>query len=486
MDAVIRRSKMAIAEPRIRTAARMRDSAETPWQTFTLWFKKWSDVVTALAVLLAIILGGLIAVMNQIPEAQRYAGILWSLAYLAVGGMVGFLFGIPRVLQNDNPPPSNGNNSTATDPSAPTNSSSSSQPSGQNGTHPAYTQRVNTNLEQISDWLTKILVGVGLIELKELGHAVPNAARYIGQGIGPQHEEFAAAMIVYFSVAGFLNGYLLTRLWLAGAFSRADMGAIGMSRDQALRQADRDIPSPRLVAGPNDNPVVTPPDTSSQGRRAAKDVLTLRLSNLSTPEEIAVWAKTQLNQRNYEEAVNGYSKAVSLDPDDINLRMEYAAALHYAGRPKEKVLEQLLEAYRLMRSRSNVDERLKDYIYQNLIWQSLYLNPPQGFSDAIKYGEEYIRELGGRPIDGATAVNLSAAYGQKYKWLEEHGASKDELNQARDATLKYAKSAIAADERWKERLRQLLVKNDPNKNPADDDLEVFEQDPEFRALVGLA
>lgn len=350
-----------------------------------------------------------------------------------------------------------------------------------------YAQRVNTNLEQISDWLTKILVGVGLIQIKEIKNAVSGAAVYIAQGIGEQHRTFAAALVVYFSVIGFLNGYLLTRLWLAGAFSRADRESTRTTREAALHRADQQIPSPSLLPGPDsDSPAPSPPSPSPQASLAAREVVTLRLSQLTTPGEIAVWAKTQVSERNYEEAVNGYSKAVSQAPNDINLRLEYAAALHYAGRPPQKVREQLLEAYARIRNRSDVDENLRMKVYRSLTFQSLFMNAPEGFSDAIKYGEEYIGELGGRSIEGAIAVNLAAAYGQKHKWLQEHSGSAAELKQAHEAALKYAKAAISAGDRWRERLRQLLQKSYPGKDPEDNDLEVFEQDPDFRALLGLS
>lgn len=65
-------------------------------------------------------------------------GLLLALASVMVGVLVGFLFGIPRALQN----------------------------AGTGGAEAGWGRySTNTNLEQISDWLTKILVGVGLVEL---------------------------------------------------------------------------------------------------------------------------------------------------------------------------------------------------------------------------------------------------------------------------------------------------------------------------------
>ncbi len=276
---------------------------------------------------------------------------------------------------------------------------------------------------------------------------------------------------------------MLTRLWLAAAFSRADRGAMERSSGEALRRADQQIPPPSLAPRPGNGG--KSPLAPSQPGSAVSEVVALRLNQLTTPREIAIWAKTQVSQRNYEEAVNGYSKAVALAPDDIDLRLEYAAALHYAGRPPQKVREQLLEALTRLRNQSGADENLKMKVYRALTFQSLFISPPVGFSEAIRYGEEYVNELGGKAIEAAIAINLAAAYGQKYKWLQQQSADTEELENARAASLKYVKAAISANGKSKERILQLLLKNYPNKNPDDDDLEVFERDRDFRAAVDL-
>jgi hypothetical protein len=127
---------------------------------------------------------------------------LVGLGALAVGFFAGFLFGIPRVLQETIP---------VTD-----------------GSRGNYEQRVNTNLEQISDWLTKIIVGVGLVQLNsipgflwrvstKLSHAFSKDGS-VNQSAVPA----ICAAIVFFSVLGLLSGYLITRLYFAGVFALAD------------------------------------------------------------------------------------------------------------------------------------------------------------------------------------------------------------------------------------------------------------------------
>jgi hypothetical protein len=82
---------------------------------------------------------------------------------------------------------------------------------------------VNTNLEQISDWLTKIIVGVSLVNSENVGLAMSTAAENIALSIGggPEKKSLALAILVYFGVTGVLGGYLLTRLFLQRAFDTA-------------------------------------------------------------------------------------------------------------------------------------------------------------------------------------------------------------------------------------------------------------------------
>lgn len=88
---------------------------------------------------------------------NRFSALLWAFACFSVGALIGFLFGIPRVLQQDVIPVSKPAPSGVTATSPTTESSIDS-----------YSLKVNTNLEQISDWLTKIFVGLGLVQLQRV------------------------------------------------------------------------------------------------------------------------------------------------------------------------------------------------------------------------------------------------------------------------------------------------------------------------------
>jgi hypothetical protein len=168
-------------------------------------------------------LGVIALVFKAGSTAVAVTYLMWALSCLISGSAIGFLFGIPKILQNVNP-----------DDAAQASSS--------------YRQQVNTNLEQISDWLTKIIVGLGLINLTKLPPYLAGMAAVLAAGTGDgENKAFAMALIVYFALLGFLSGYLSTRLFLAGAFSKADQLAAARSEGRA-RGAEQTINQLRSLA----------------------------------------------------------------------------------------------------------------------------------------------------------------------------------------------------------------------------------------------
>ncbi len=80
----------------------------------------------------------------------------------------------------------------------------------------------STNLAEISDWLTKLLLGAGLVELTRLGHPLSSLIDAVARGLqgvpagGPVSGTpvvVAASILVMYVVLGFLDGYIVTTLW---------------------------------------------------------------------------------------------------------------------------------------------------------------------------------------------------------------------------------------------------------------------------------
>jgi hypothetical protein len=124
-------------------------------------------------------------------------------AALASGSFLGVLFGIPR------------SSSSRNNSSAKNNSSSSD--SDLTNTRSYYAD--NTNIEEISDWLTKILVGIGLVQLTKITTYI---SKFQEQLKNPEkYAIFEVSIVILFTVWGFFLGYLSARLFLPTAFSRS-------------------------------------------------------------------------------------------------------------------------------------------------------------------------------------------------------------------------------------------------------------------------
>ncbi|GAB4347856.1 MAG: hypothetical protein OHK0047_41960 [Leptolyngbyaceae cyanobacterium] len=145
-------------------------------------------------------------------------------AALVIGIVLGFLFGIPRTLPLDK-------SQIMPDQDGRISAESSSW---------LLKYLPNNNLEQISDWLTKILVGVGLIQINEIGYGFQSLARdTLAPGLGAKSSSasFALVIMIYFLGLGFLAGFIWTSLELATAMREA--GEVLIQRIQRLEEREQ-------------------------------------------------------------------------------------------------------------------------------------------------------------------------------------------------------------------------------------------------------
>ncbi len=130
---------------------------------------------------------GILIYVSQVPSGVRWsvfgtAGAIASSAYLT-GGLAGFLFGVPRTVQG---------------------STRSKGPTQYQG---------NTNLEQVSDWLTKIIVGIGLVQI---GHIIPALSKFAESmkaplGGLPSSGAFGLGLAISYALFGFFFFYFWSR-----------------------------------------------------------------------------------------------------------------------------------------------------------------------------------------------------------------------------------------------------------------------------------
>ena len=149
------------------------------------------------ALLVGCILGlvGLIGFAASVPlfgSRLLFIGLLLAVATFVSGSFIGTLFGMPRR--------NNAEDSTN-----------------------AYT--LNNSLVEIADWLTKIIVGLGLVNLKQLPAELMSIGEFVNRSIGGKGlgvNVFVNSIVVYFGVLGIYIGYNYMRLVLSQKYKKAD------------------------------------------------------------------------------------------------------------------------------------------------------------------------------------------------------------------------------------------------------------------------
>jgi hypothetical protein len=100
---------------------------------------------------------------------------------------------------------------------------------------------LNNSLVEISDWLTKIIVGLGLVNLKQipdylisLGEYVRASSKYDGQLLNI----YSIGIVIYFGFLGLYIGYNYMRLVLSNKYKYADDNLIRKELEMAIEKID--------------------------------------------------------------------------------------------------------------------------------------------------------------------------------------------------------------------------------------------------------
>lgn len=175
-------------------------------------------------------------VVSTVGPHLRYisVGLFTACAAFLIGTVVGLVLAIPHFVSSGdyrrqmttpgiNQPSIQEPGGPSTDDAEP----KSAEVTGGRGQE----QRVlpSSNLAEISDWLTKLLLGAGLVELTRLGQPlselIDNVARGLGGattsgGVTESAVVIAAGILITYVALGFLGGYLTTSFWYAKGLQR--------------------------------------------------------------------------------------------------------------------------------------------------------------------------------------------------------------------------------------------------------------------------
>lgn len=203
---------------------------------FSLFYRHTADQDPnddrGLKAIIAFMIFGLIAIIVVGIWANSTDGkrVFWSviglsgaisLASILSGGFLGFLFGIPRSLQRG-----------ASEVAPITNTENNVNRNGQIVVKERPYSN-NTNLEQISDWLTKIIVGVSLTQLHEIRKGFGDLTSTVSKGFEKYipvdfSTPFAASLMIFYAICGFLLVYLWAKIYLLQQLTKLDRGLDGI------------------------------------------------------------------------------------------------------------------------------------------------------------------------------------------------------------------------------------------------------------------
>ncbi|MGO9335938.1 MAG: hypothetical protein ACLPY1_00360 [Terracidiphilus sp.] len=199
-------------------------------------------------ILASFLLGLLVILTFAISTAQPLSvfGVasMIGAASTLVGAFLGFLFGVPRTTQGEPDP-----------------ADQQAKPAPAEGRDRS-SVRPNTNLEQISDWLTKILVGAGLTQIGAICTWVRDLGASLAPGFGglANAGAFATGSIIYFAFDGFFLAFLWTRLYLGGLMTVADFEALTNRIQEVKEQSELDARALNLVIKQLNPSTGSPPD----------------------------------------------------------------------------------------------------------------------------------------------------------------------------------------------------------------------------------
>lgn len=439
-----------------RLLLRLHDNPELPESRRDLVLRELrlrDDTRTTVVALFLVMLFALICVslaQHQISRATRLndseaLAALWGVGTLTAAALLGFLFGIPRAAQQ---------------PAGPTLDARGREVRAA-GLTP------NTNLEQISDWLTKIIVGVGLVEARSIAaHAIALAQFMSATSGGVASPSLALAILITFGGLGFLLGYLTTRMFLSPVFSLAD-GALTGGGDVAI-EAKAVLDAPVTPADRADAP--SPADAPEAAQKSARRLLSRRRApRVDDPFEARyARAKSLLLVGRYARAAVEYGSLVADRPDDIRLRRERLWALFKRGPQWGPEISTAVEWLYPRRDREGETRK----VYLSLTFHLLYANTVDAAQRVIALVDEFAVK-NGRPTAGLL-INKACAYAMLAR-----------LNPAEraDAAGKAAatiRQILALDPSVADRLRAMM-----NPDAEDDDFAVFRNEPFVRTALGL-
>jgi hypothetical protein len=193
--------------------------------------RTFSSGATQLIALIAMTLPilGIIGILVYTGFSSIFGvGLLAALGAAAVGLLIGLLFGVPKAVSSGQVRQSAQIKQVAdqtvvsalpAEDQAALQQWKAASDAQQTGQTKTSNFAPSTNLAEVSDWLTKLLIGASLVSLSKLGppigHLIDSIAGGLSTGgsVTGSAKVVAGAILFGYVAMGFLDGYILTTVW---------------------------------------------------------------------------------------------------------------------------------------------------------------------------------------------------------------------------------------------------------------------------------
>jgi hypothetical protein len=359
-------------------------------------------------------------------EVFRATGGITALCFASglVGGLLGFLFGLPRpalATGSVTPPPSRRNWQTS------------------------------TNLTEISDWLTKIIVGVGLVTATQLWGGLLDLTNAAALWLfNSRHGSPAVipAAIIGGAIFGFMFIYLYTQLVVARLIAQADT-ELGELPDIRITQTiDAMLPFDEALV-PRISRRVTGFESGAQPTEdqlaAALKFRTIKFGDLTKRADVRNWARARALLNDYRPAADAYSQLIGMPEDSTvpsgpDLLIEAARIMNATGDRANEAAAVAELALSELKTTPSLPPKVQEAIIGDAAALRLSRRVAGGYEAALKLLNDYLQGSNALPdATGRLHLLRALANGQKWHTLPAADqASRDKLKDAIKVDLSFA------------------------------------------------
>jgi hypothetical protein len=415
-------------------------------------------------------------VVFALVQMARAISALLALALMAaaIGGALGFLFGLPR-------PPT----------------AAEQQEKQRTGAR----WKLSTNLTEISDWLTKIIVGVGLVEAtKAWGAFTASTVVVAGYLFESRHGSPAVVgcALAGGAVFGFLFAYLYTQLIIARLLAEADTGLTAPSKIatqhfRLIKPSSQAI-APRISRSRDPRALATTARPELPDVQTALQIASIPFGDLTqrpdvTFEDVWNWGRAKAILNDYCEAAKAYIRLLGTERgdtspvDDPHLLLEAARVLNAAGPTYQNAAAALAQA--ALQVRDKAEQEVRDAITGDVAALLLSGRLPGGYREALTL----LKSIGEKPrgdsdTNGRLHLLRALAKGQKYKALLEAKAKAGKVVDD-DPELKALREEIREDLKFafgQEGGESLKEANRPFWDPHSEQEDLAAEEADLRAV----